>query len=188
MILILARLRGAIDQSGDLTVTNSTISGNSAPSGGGNGGGIWIGGSGQIINTTVTNNSAGGGGSASGVFVSGSSPVSVRNSIVAGNSNNTTLPDVVGAGIVSNGFNLIGNRGSVTFGATGDQSGTASPLNPLLGALQNNGGTTQTHDLLAGSPALDRGNSSGSNSDQRGRIPKPTQEHSALHRLTGLRL
>ena len=35
-------------------------------------------------------------------------------------------------------------------------SGTqASPIDPLLGALADNGGPTQTHALLTGSPAID---------------------------------
>ena len=54
---------------------------------------------------------------------------------------------------------------------TGDQSGTgASPLNPLLGPLANNGGSTRTHALLGGSPAIDKGSNSGSGvtTDQRG--------------------
>ena len=79
-------------------------------------------------------------------------------------------PDVGGTGVTSNGFNLIGNRGTLTFAAVGDQAGGGGNpiLNPLLGPLQNNGGTTLTHTLLGGSPALDKGNSSGAPSDQRG--------------------
>jgi hypothetical protein len=38
----------------------------------------------------------------------------------------------------------------------------------LLGPLQNNGGTTPTHALLFGSPALDKGFSFGFTTDQRG--------------------
>ncbi len=160
---------GAIDHSGDLTVSDSTISGNNAPNGNTNGGGLWIGGVGQIANSTITNNTTVGATSASGVFVNGASPVSMRNSIVAGNTSNATLPDVLGSGIASRGFNLIGNRGAVSFAATGDQSGTgAALLNPLLGVLQNNGGTTATHAMLAGSPALDKGDRSGTTVDQRG--------------------
>lgn len=45
----------------------------------------------------------------------------------------------------------------------------ASPLNPRVGALANNGGPTQTHALLAGSPAIDAGDSSYfPGNDQRG--------------------
>ena len=46
----------------------------------------------------------------------------------------------------------------------GDQINT----DPLLGPLGDNGGPTLTHALLAGSPALDQGNSSGAATDQRG--------------------
>ena len=38
----------------------------------------------------------------------------------------------------------------------------------MLGPLQNNGGPTLTHALLSGSTAIEGGNSSGSNTDQRG--------------------
>jgi hypothetical protein len=60
------------------------------------------------------------------------------------------------------GNNLIGNGdGSSGFTQSGDQVGSAaSPLNALLGPLANNGGPTQTHALLAGSPAIDAGNNS----------------------------
>lgn len=40
---------------------------------------------------------------------------------------------------------------------------------PLLGSLRDNGGPTQTHSLLAGSPALDHGNNAAAlQFDQRG--------------------
>ena len=35
------------------------------------------------------------------------------------------------------------------------------PLANILGPLQNNGGPTQTHALVAGSPAIDAGNPNG---------------------------
>ena len=38
----------------------------------------------------------------------------------------------------------------------------------MLGPLQNNGGPTQTHELLSGSPAIDKGDSFGLDKDQRG--------------------
>jgi len=45
-------------------------------------------------------------------------------------------------------------------------------VNPLLGALQNNGGTTPTHALLVGSPAIDAGNNALTSEafDQRGAV------------------
>lgn len=45
-------------------------------------------------------------------------------------------------------------------------------MDPLLGALQDNGGSTLTHALLPGSPAIDRGYSFGIHRDQRGE-PRP---------------
>ena len=61
---------------------------------------------------------------------------------------------------------MIGSTsGSSGFGATGDQL----DLNPLIGSLQDNGGSTFTHALLASSPAIDKGYSFGFTTDQRGR-------------------
>lgn len=173
----LSGIGGGIASLGSLTVLNSTISGNIA----GNsesqsscGGGIYSSGTLSVVNSTITGNTVtqtAGGTQAGGILRAGGS-ATIRNSIVAANLNNSTLADVnaVGAtGFTSGGFNLIGNRGNVTFGGTADQSSTgASPLNPVLGTLQNNGGTTATHALLAGSPALDKGNISGASFDQRG--------------------
>jgi CSLREA domain-containing protein len=163
---------GGIEHDGTLTVTDSTISGNSVPDGAGNGGGVWVSGSAQFVNTTITNNSAVGVGSAGGVFVLNASDAILRNSIVAGNTG--TVGDVAGPQFASAGFNLVGNPGALTaFTQIGDQVGTsAAPLNPQLGPLQNNGGTTATHLLLAGSPALDKGERSGASVDQRG-LPRP---------------
>lgn len=167
---------GGIDSGNNLTVTNSTISGNSAPNGDNNGGGLRLAfgtPTASITNSTITNNSAGGAASASGVFRS-TGTVTIRNSIIARNVNNANQPDVVangGTGITSNGFNLIGNRGTVAFGSTNQAGGNGNPiLNPLLGPLQNNLGLTQTHALAYGSPALDKGSNTGSGitTDQRG--------------------
>src|SRR5262249_26301025 len=55
------------------------------------------------------------------------------------------------------GYNLIGTGSSAalaSFNKPGDHTGV---LNPMLGALANNGGPTQTHLPLAGSPAIDAG-------------------------------
>ena len=62
------------------------------------------------------------------------------------------------------GYNIEDGNSAFT-PTTGDQPNT----DPLLGPLQNNGGFTQTHALLAGSPAIDAGdNSVGLTEDQRG--------------------
>lgn len=87
----------------------------------------------------------------------------VENSIVAENrgelSSRSDVFNFAGT-FVSGGHNLIGNgRGAATaFDGPGDQVGTpAAPINPRLGPLQDNGGPTLTHGLLAGSPALNAG-------------------------------
>jgi predicted outer membrane repeat protein len=142
-----------------VSVTNCTFSGNTATSRGGalnNQAGRLV-----IESTTISGNTApaGGGG---GIFSESQNSVSteVRNSIIAGNAGSdvayamiTVMP------YHSGGYNVIGN-GNVTsrFDRTGDQViGTASPG---LGPLQENGGKTQTRALLSGSPALDRGSAS----------------------------
>ena len=162
---------GGIDSGGTVTVTNSTISGNRVPNGNLNGGGIWTNG-GTITNSTIIDNEAAGASSAGGVFKSGGA-ITVRNTIVAANRNNSTTPDVAGTGLfTSQGYNLIGNVGAVTaFNQTGDQIGTGgagNQINPLLAPLAaNGGGATPTHALTFGSPALDKGNCFGCSLDQR---------------------
>ncbi len=164
---------GGIYNSGSLTLINSTISGNSKLGADNNGGGIFHDGTTTITNSTITNNSAEGASSASGVIRFNIGLVTLRNTIIAANVNNSTQPDVSGSaiGFASDGFNFIGNAGSVAsvFTYIGDQMGTsAAPLNPLLDALGNYGGMTATHRLQATSPAIDKGWSFGSATDQRG--------------------
>jgi predicted outer membrane repeat protein len=149
------------------TLTNSTISGNTAN---GQGGGIFairV----SLLNATVTDNSAHTGG---GVFLQAGGTSSVRNSIIAGNFIDLggTGPDLAGA-FTSGGHNLIAiGDGSTGFanGVNGDLVGTATdPIDPRLGPLANNGGPTQTHALLPGSPAIDHGdNADAPATDQRG--------------------
>ncbi|HEX9003298.1 MAG TPA: choice-of-anchor Q domain-containing protein [Blastocatellia bacterium] len=167
---------GGIDSSstGSVTLLNTTISGNSVTGAdGSNGGGLWTNSPTTITNCTITNNSAAGASSAGGVRRHDGT-MTTRNSIIAANQNNSTMPDVIAAndtGITSSGFNLIGNRGTVTaFNQTGDLTGTGTaPLNPVIGALANNGGPTSTHALLPGSPAINAGTNTGAPAtDQRG--------------------
>ena len=73
--------------------------------------------------------------------------------------------------LTSENFNLIGNNSGVTITPAQFQIRSAlpgSPINPMLGPLQNNGGPTLTRALLSGSPAIDKGHSSGLATDQRG--------------------
>jgi CSLREA domain-containing protein len=155
---------GIFSGSGGVTITNSTISGNSASFAGGgihtDSGGV------TITNSTISGNGAGGGGGIN----NGDTVVTARSTIIALNLTATTGPDVNGA-LTSQGFNLIGNNSGATIFTPrrSDQIGTAgSPIDPLLGPLQDNGGPTFTHALLLRSPAIDQGTSNGLTTDQRG--------------------
>jgi predicted outer membrane repeat protein len=164
---------GGIFSDGTLTIVNSTISGNSASLGGGVKNGpisfALYSAALTITNTTISGNSAGGGGG--GIYTTYPSGTvrKFRNTIVASNTS-ANGPDVNGE-LTSDGFNLIGNNSGATISPaqTSDQIGTpASPIDPRLAPLRNNGGPTFTHALLRGSPAIDQGESSGSTTDQRG--------------------
>ena len=174
------------------TLTNSTVSGNTAII---DGGGLFVTTTATLTNSTVSGNSITGQGG--GIDANNADPAqrhrhrqqrpyrrrrlprerrtsSVRNTIIAEN-----LVDLVGIGpdvsgaFTSGGHNLIGDgSGSTGFvnGTNGDQVGTsANPIDPKLAPLANNGGPTKTHALLAGSPAIDRGdNTNAPATDQRG--------------------
>ena len=64
-----------------------------------------------------------------------------------------------GGNFTSVGFNLVEHDDGCSFLAQGtDQVGSlANPIDPRIGVLQDNGGVTPTHALLANSPAIDRG-------------------------------
>jgi hypothetical protein len=162
---------GAIDNDrGTATIINSTISDNFAN----NFGGIAA----YLANTTVINSTITanvGNGDGNGLFNGTHSTTTVTNSIVAGNWNNNDVGAI--ASFTSGGNNLIGNGDGVsgfTNGLNGDIVGTAAnPIDPLIGTLQDNGGATFTHALLAGSLAIDAGNNSNApTTDQRG-ITRP---------------
>jgi predicted outer membrane repeat protein len=164
-----------------VSLTNTTVSGNSLNATGSGNSGFGFGGGvaaahGTILNCTIVENVATAGGG--GLIGQGTTDViHVKNTIIAGNfvQGLGTGVDVSGT-FVSEGHNLIGvvESAATGFGAAGDQLGAPdAPLDPRLGPLQNNGGPTQTHALLAGSPAIDHGSSAGGPAtDQRG-APRP---------------
>ncbi|MCP9767143.1 hypothetical protein EGI22_04420 [Lacihabitans sp. LS3-19] len=102
---------------------------------------------------------------------SGDSLITITNSIIANNTSGTSNEDIVKntSTIINGGNNLIGNNISVEteFPASALVGTSAAPLDPLLGPLAFNDGTTQTHALLCGSPAYDAG--TGTEADQRGK-------------------
>lgn len=148
---------GGIFTSGTLTLTNTTVSGNST---GDDGGGISNFGQLTITNGTISANSAGFEGG--GIRTQGTGLILV-NTLVALNTaaftaDDTDGPDIkLAAGTVAASFSLIGNAGGN--GVANGVNGNVAGVNPLVGPLQNNGGSTETHALLAGSPAIDAGNS-----------------------------
>ncbi|MBI4752726.1 MAG: hypothetical protein HY774_29910, partial [Acidobacteria bacterium] len=160
-------LGGGIFNMGALILTNCTISGNlNIGSTASLGGGIRSHGPVTLLNCTITGNtSLGGNPFGGGVSLGNGGTMNLRNSLIAGNSANQGI-DIFGT-IVSLGYNLIGNTANTTI--TGDTTGNILNVNPMLGGLASNGGPTQTHALLTGSPAIDAGTTTSAPlTDQRG--------------------
>jgi hypothetical protein len=159
---------GAVSCGGPCRVINSTFSGNQVthdtPGTNQGGGAFWI----SPLNTsvvidieasTITNNSAphtGGGIRRQGT----SGALNLRGTIVAGNdlvSDTTTArTDLFGA-INLAGFNLIEDSTGFVGTETQDPGTNLLGVDPMLDVLADNGGPTQTHALLAGSPAIGTG-------------------------------
>ncbi len=191
---------GGVANGGNLTLSNDTVTGNSANEGGGvydtgtatlendtislnsanDGGGVLSQGVVTLINSTLFENSAINGGGIgnhttvvlTNVTIAGNSASSGGGGIANGGTatlNNTLLASNSGGDIdfapVSGSNNLIddaANAGGLTSGSNGNIVG----VNPLLAALGNYGGPTQTMALLPGSPALDAGGSALAGSSQ----------------------
>jgi predicted outer membrane repeat protein len=164
---------GGIYNGGTMIVTNSSISGNEA---GTDGGGIYTDGTLTITNSTIFGNTAYGSLTFPGTpypFCGGiSGYVNMRNTILAGNMGGYTPyggPDLYGS-LATSGYNLIGDGTGGSGFVASDLVGTDwYPIDPLLGPLQDNGGPTQTMNLLPGSPAFGTGDPSVAGApDQRG--------------------
>lgn len=154
---------------GQTWLVNSTISGNQALAytlspGGGAGGGLRLdGGALYLMSSTVSSNIAADAGG--GVLVDSNGVASVRNTIISGNWAAGIADDFDGT-LFSEGYNLLQTIARATI--TGDTNGNLLGLDPLLGPLQDNGGPTWTHALLASSPAVDAGACDSPLTDQRG--------------------
>jgi hypothetical protein len=131
---------------------NCTISTNSA---GKSGGGLYVSGiSGDgplvISHCTVVDNYAHySGGGIGGSF--SRDDVFLDHVILAGNRRNQEVADDTDGYLTAN-WSIIGHPKYETFGEH-----NLIGVDPLLGPLQNNGGLTETHALLAGSPAINAG-------------------------------
>ena len=124
---------------GNVTFSNSTLSGNYASlSGGGMVGG------GAISNSTLSDNRGGG--------ISVSAALEIGNTVVKAGVSGPNIA-IDGGTLISHGYNVSSDDGGGFLNGPGDQINT----DPLLGPLQNNGAPTLTHALLRGSPAIDAG-------------------------------
>ncbi len=157
-----------------VTITNSTISGNTSNVPAGRTIDVNYGATLNLNGVTITNNVG------PGVWVRSPSPpyqpvggtLYIKNSILAGNTGNG---DCDGP-LISQGYNLIQNTTTSSCTISGDTTGNIIGSAPLLGPLADNGGPTLTHLPLESSPAIDTANpavpGSGGNAcvaaDQRG--------------------
>ncbi|MEO2046738.1 MAG: choice-of-anchor Q domain-containing protein [Pirellulales bacterium] len=139
------------------TITNSTFSGNFAAV---NGGGLFNAGPDTTLEySTLTLNDAGSF-KGSGVLNDPNTGVlHVLSTIISGNgdiiNNDIDYGSEPAAGIISDGYNLIGLGNAVgAFTGPGDQT---LVLDPKLAPLEFTGGPTPTHRVLENSPALDAG-------------------------------
>ncbi|RIK73034.1 MAG: hypothetical protein DCC68_25530 [Planctomycetota bacterium] len=152
---------GAIFARKSLNVVNSTVSGNEAHSGGGIYGQS---GATLLANSTVAMNSVTLNGG--GVYAAATAAVTLRNTIVAKNlltfeDVSPSPNDLAGAYVATSVYNWIGSgTGStgIVDGVEGNRVGSVgTPLEPFLGPLASNGGTTQTHLPFPISPLIDAG-------------------------------
>jgi CSLREA domain-containing protein len=150
---------GGVQNWGTAQLTNVTVSGNFA---GVSGGGLYnAGGSVNLNNVTIALNTAdadgngtgdGGGVSvAGGVFAPGNSIIGRNLDLSAA----VRRRDCSGV-VQSQGYNLIEDTAGCTI--TGSPAGNVTGQDPTLGLLAQNEGSTDTHALLIGSPALGAGN------------------------------
>jgi uncharacterized repeat protein (TIGR01451 family) len=177
-----AAIGAGIGTYGDLSVTNSTITGNTIDSsavvnlGGGIGAGIDPTSTGPstvtILNSTIAGNTVNGlpASMGGGLAIPSASPsvaLNVTNTIIQANTVNATEGDCSGVVAPTSAANLTGDA-SCLFMDAGSVQG-----DPQLAALANNGGPTDTLLPAESSPAIDAGTQVGCPAlDQRG-ITRP---------------
>jgi len=149
---------------GNLSLTNCTVSNNSANFGGG----ILSSGVVSLTHTTLTGNRAAT--DAGGMAVYGGT-AALNNTIVARNVSPLTADIALWTGsLTPSGINLVGINSTVaTQFPAGPLAGTAAaPIDPRLAPLGNYGGPTPTMPPLVGSPAINAGGATSLSVDQRG--------------------
>jgi len=135
---------------GTITITNSTLSGNT--SGVEHGGGLFNAGDAYLTNVTVTDNTAQNSGG--GIYVDpiAETVTQLSNTLVSNNIANGPV-DISGQVTSPDGGNLVRD----TNGVTGLHIDDITDENPFLSSLVDNGGSTPTHALLAESAAINSG-------------------------------
>ncbi len=142
-----------------VTMTNCTVTGNTTS---GQGGGVVAYSESSVstlslVNCTINDNTAGiTGGGICGFSNPSASVVNLKNSIIANNTATTSGPNLGSAGsatltYTSQDYNLIRDTSGASIGGTTTHDITGE--DPLLEALADNGGPTQTCALKVGSPA-----------------------------------
>lgn len=144
---------GGISVMGSLNMQYSTVSGNTAFT---NGGGVYanVASNVSISNSTIANNTATNG---SGIYNNNATLFEITSVLIDND-------DCAGNALSVLHYNLDSGSSCVSTNVNGNLYN----LDPLLGALQDNGGYTHTYALLAGSPAIDSGPACASTTDQRG--------------------
>jgi CSLREA domain-containing protein len=168
---------GAVNNNSLITLTNVTMSGNQANSRGG----AFANTASQLANATLINvtmasnttlTSGGPNSSVGGAVENDSGGIlTLKNTIVANSPAGGNC--AASTPMTSLGFN-ISSDGTCSFGGPGDRNN----LDPLLGPLSNNGGPTQTHALLPGSPAIDAASPD---------CPPPATDQRGVSRPQGIR-
>ncbi|MCA8996466.1 MAG: hypothetical protein KDA80_05770 [Planctomycetaceae bacterium] len=158
-----------LGSTGSARIANTTISGNSSP---GRGAAIAVSPSslGDIVITNVTvtgNNSDTDGNGSFDAAIDSDVPITINNSIVAGNFNTSGHSDLeLSSGPASANNNVIGDfnsSGGITHGVDGNIVGNKGSGTLDIGTLLdtnlafNHGAATRTHALVPGSPAIDNG-------------------------------
>jgi hypothetical protein len=162
----------------EVSISRSTISGNAVVASGAaaqlraQGGGVQVD-EATLTASTLARNSASSTGLALGANLHSIVSTTIRGTLLAdplGGADNCSGGLAPGSEEFSSGGYNLDEDGSCELGESSDLVGVVAGLDPVL---KDNGGPTPTHALLPGSIAIDRGNSFGSNVDQRN-LPRPS--------------
>lgn len=146
-------------------VINTTISGNTSDA---QGGGVYIISDTDVVTfdfVTIANNMSNfddnGIDHGGGIFSNANASVTISHTIIANNeAKGAAISEDCTASLISSGYNIIGVL-AFTCDISGNMTGVQTDVDPLLGSLQVNGLGSETHALLANSPAIDTGATDG---------------------------